>query len=172
VIRRNTGLNRDDVNDYAFFRPENNPFQPDLRIGERRSFSKQRGNNRYNNSGRRQRIAMQSKSGRTTRFYTSLQNDASFAATIRMSASVNSRHHVRIKIFELGSGGRKNQTGGFMSGLYRITNYPGETRSYRTVAWVSKSSSASRNRYSLLRYRAEHIDDASARDCVTARLKL
>lgn len=172
VIRRNTGLNRNDVNDYAFFRPENNPFQPDLRIGEGRSFSKQRGNNRYNDSGRRQRIAMKSKSGRTTRFYTSLQNDASFAATIRMSASVNSRHRVRMKIFELGSGGRKNQTGGFMSGRYRITNYPGETRSYRTVACVSKSSSASRNRYSLLRYRAEHIDDASARDCVTARLKL
>jgi hypothetical protein len=77
-----------------------------------------------------------------------------------------------MKIFELGSGGRKNQTGGFMSGRYSITNYPGETRSYRTVAYVSKSSSASRNRYFLLRYRAEHIDDASARDCVTARLKL
>jgi hypothetical protein len=33
-----------------------------------RSFSKQRGNNRYNNSGRRQRIAMKSKSGRTICF--------------------------------------------------------------------------------------------------------
>ncbi|MCG8601832.1 MAG: hypothetical protein MI807_16950 [Verrucomicrobiales bacterium] len=170
VIRLNTGLNRYEVNDFAFFRADYNPFQPDLTIGKRRSLSRQKGRDRYNSTAWRQRISRKVRAGRRTRNFFYLQNDSAFESTFSLNVSIRSRHQVRPKIYEYGPEGRRNQTGSSLSGRYRLTNYPGELRRFKTVLRVSRSASRSRN--TTIKYRAANLDDYRARDTVKARLRL
>jgi hypothetical protein len=172
VIRRNTGLNRSDVNSFAFFRPGYEPFQPDLRIGQRRAFLKQKGNNRYNSSGRRQKLALTATSGRSVRFHTSLQNDGAFQMTTKIRASLRSPHLFLARVFSVGPGGRKNETGALFAGRYRITNYPGDTQSFQSVVRVTARSGVSRSRATVVGFRAEDRFDRSICDVVTARVRM
>lgn len=83
-------------------------FQPDNLIGKR--YNRQKGNNRYNNSGAGQKVKVRLKRLRKAKTFFTVQNDGIYTDTITLRGTKPDRRTLELKVFSL-TGTRKNVTG-------------------------------------------------------------
>lgn len=83
-------------------------YQPDLRIGKKRSLSSHKGNNRYNTSGSGQKQTLKLKGRKKGRIYLSGQNDGNITTGLKLRLpKVPKSKRFRYKFFRL-TGGKRN----------------------------------------------------------------
>lgn len=182
IIRRNSGLQGEEVNDYVFFVPGFSPFlpdlltetkknQPDLRIGKKGNAAQQRGNDRYNRSGQGQKIRMLTGSGRSKTVYASLENDGAVDSTIGMKAKLKSRQFYVARIFNVSGSKRQNVTASMFSGRFNQTLEPAEMTRLQSRVTVEQRSNE-RARKTKFQLRSTSLEDASLEDTVVALILL
>lgn len=171
VILRNTGLEAGDVNHYAFFLPGYHPFQPDLRIGTKRTPRKHKADNRYRNSGRGSVLRMSARAGQSSLLYFSLENDAAFQTGSKLKAKLTSRHAFAARVFSIGDKGRKNVTASIFSERLVKGMYPRALRVFQATIRLERRSRSNALK-SWFTVRSRCVEDPSARDTVSALIKL
>lgn len=170
VIRRNTAIEGDQVNDYAFFEPYYHPFQPDCRIGLDPDYSYHQGDDVYNQSGEGQSIAISGRGRRTSHFHISVENDGAFYNHLVFSVGAPMRK-TSLACYDKGSGDLANVTAAMRAGLHEPVLEPGEVREHEFHLRGGKAKRGKRIRGSL-RFHAENYYDGWGSDVVTARVNL
>ena len=127
IIRRNTGIRRDELNPHSFFLPNQRPYQPDLRIGEKRNQLTHLGDDRYNRSAVGQRIEVRSSTRTWATSFASLENDGPYLSAIKVTAREPSKRKYLTRYLELGAEGRRNVTTDLVLGRYGWYLAPQET---------------------------------------------
>lgn len=130
IIRRNSSIKGDAVNDYAFFEPHYHPFQPDCRIGWSGNPAGQVGDGVYNTSCAGQHLYRRSSRRGTALAHVSIENDGAFYNQIVVSAGVSNRQ-LTLSCLEKGDGGYKNVSAAMRSGRHEPVLEPGESRDCR-----------------------------------------
>jgi hypothetical protein len=169
VIRRNTSIEGDQVNDYAFFEPYYHPFQPDCRIGRDADYSYHQGDDVYNQSGDGQSLVLTGKARRTSHLHISLENDGAFYNHLVFSVGALPRK-ASLACYDMNND-RSNVTAEMMTGLHEPVLEPGEIREHEIHVRAGKAKRGKRIRGSV-RFQAEHYYDGWGSDVVTARLNL
>lgn len=170
VIRRNTSIEGDQVNDYAFFEPYYHPFQPDCRIGSDSDYSYHQGDDVYNRSGVGQSLSITGKARRTAQFHVSVENDGAFYNHLVFSAG-GLPAKTSLACYDKGNGDYENVTAAMMTGLHEPVLEPGEIREHEIHLRAGKAKRGKRIR-GAVRFHAEHYYDGWGSDVVTAKLNL
>ena len=170
VIRRNTTIEGDEVNDYAFFEPGYHPFQPDCRIGFDSDYTYHRGDDVYNRSGWGQELRMTCRGRRTTGFHVSLENDGVFYNHLVFSTNGVSRK-ASLACYDQSGGYPENVTAAMMAGLHEPVLEPGEIHDYEFKIRGGKGKRGKRSR-GTVRFHAENYYDGWGSDLVTARYQI
>lgn len=169
VIRRNTSVEADQVNDYAFFEPGYHPFQPDCRIGYDADYSYQQGDDIYNRSGYGQSLAVRGRARGSVSLHASLENDGAFYNHLVFSADGVSRH-ASLTCFQDSDGDPENVTAAMRTGLHEPVLAPGEIEAYEFRLRGGKGRRGKRVR-GTIRLHAEHYYDGWGSDMVTAKYR-
>ncbi len=169
IIRRNTAIHGNEVNDHAFYIPRFHPFQPDLTIGPKRGLRTHKGENRYNDTAGGQKIRIFKGVHENAAMHFSLGNDGPHRSDISASTSYLSRRDFVSKYYEERAGGRKNITGALRTGRYKQNLDPNERRRLLSTLKLRKHTYGSVR--ALVKVYAENYYDSLARDLVAAKLR-
>lgn len=152
IVRRNTTIGNDELNGWAFFVPGYDPHQPDLRIGGERSLLTHRGDDVYNLTAARQRLATRHGRNRWGLSHLSLQNDGAYSGRIALRTNRLPVRRFRTLYHENRNSGRSNVTGRILAGNYlddgsgvptrietRVRNTRRNVRSRATLRFIARS---------------------------------
>jgi len=169
VIRRNTSIEGDQVNDYAFFEPYYHPFQPDCRIGLDSDYTYHQGDDIYNLSGDGQSLTLTGRARRTSHLHISLENDGAFYNHLVFSAGTPPAK-TSLACYDMSNEGA-NVTAAMRTGLHEPVLEPGGIREHEIHLRAGKAKRGKRIR-GAVRFHAEHYYDGWGSDVVTAKLNL
>lgn len=170
IIRRNTSIEGDQVNDYAFFTPYFHPYQPDLRIGRDSDYSYHQGDDLYNHDGAGQTMRIDQSRRRPARVHLSLENDGSFVNHMRLECAPLPGRQYLCHHYETTYGGRQNISADLKVGYYEPVLDPGEMRQLESLVKVNRKKKQKRKLKPRLSYYAEHYYDSIGHDLTTAAL--
>ena len=140
-------------------------FQPDLRIGTKKSFTKMKGNNRYNGSGAGQGIKITLKGTAFKRFYFAVENDGTSLDDIKLREK-GAGSILKTKYFRL-TGGRTNITAQVRTQSEVISNLrPGRNVRIEGQAKYKKLSKRPNRK---LKIKGSSLFQGSASDTVKAK---
>lgn len=163
IIRRNTSIEGDAVNDYAFFEPDYHPFQPDCRIGWSGNPEGQVGDDVYNTSCEGQSLYRRCPRRGTAVAHVSIENDGAFYNQIVVSAGVSNRQ-LALSCIEEWDGGYENVTAAMRTGQHEPVLEPGETRDCRVFVRCGKLRRGQRAVSGQVRINTHHYWDGWGRD--------
>ncbi len=169
VIRRNTSIRGDEVNDYAFFEPGYHPFQPDCRIGRGRQEWQQFGRGIYNLSCARQTLSLRQSRRRSARFHLSLGNDGAFVNPLVLSVGAAPRF-CAMTCFDTAEGWQRNVTAAMRSGRFEPVLDPGAECSYEVRVNPGRVVKRGRRTAGTVRFHSWHYWDGWGRDAAAAKL--
>ncbi len=171
VIRRNTSIEGLAVNEYAFFKPDIHPFQPDCMIGD--SYTSMSGDDDYSTG---QTMTMQGTRRGGARCRISLQNDGVFVNHMVFNVSATSK--LRMTCFEMQDGGPRNVTGAMFAGLHEPvldpdseTQYLAKVQPAKRGPWWKKANRKGRAK-GTVRFHAYHYYDGRGSDSVMAKVDM
>lgn len=168
IIKRNTSLDWDEMNDYSFFLPRYHPFQPDVRVGKVYNVGAHRGDDKYNDNGVGQRVRSKRSRGRA-KFFSSIENDGAYMNPIRVRTGLIGPRDYRLRIFDV-SNGRRNVTGALYTGRYVRIPSPQGIKKLKGVA-ISRGLSYPRNYRRVVCFHAESDSDTQAKDVGMVQIK-
>jgi hypothetical protein len=163
IIRRNSSLEGDVINDYAFFEPGFHPFQPDCRIGFDGNPDAHLGDGVYNDSAGGQTLSLRSSRRGTAHVHVSLENDGAFYNHLVFSAGVTGRQLI-VSCFEESGGSHENVTAAMRTGLHEPVLAPGESRDCEVYVRCGKWRRGQRVVRGQVRFDAHHYWDGWGRD--------
>ena len=170
IIRRNTSIEGDEVNDYAFFTPYFHPWQPDLRIGRDSDYSYRQGDDLYNHAGAGQTVRIDQSRRKQAKVHLSLENDGSFVNQMRLASSQKPGRQYLCHHYDTTKGGRQNISADLKAGHYEPVLGPGEMRQLESHVKVNRCKKQKRSIRPRLAYYAEHYYDSRGHDATTASL--
>lgn len=170
IIRRNTSIEGDQVNDYAFFPPSYQPWQPDLRIGRDSDYSHHQGDDLYNLDGSGQTMRFDQSRRKFAKVHLSLENDGAFVNHMRVEVTALPRRQYLSHHYETIYGSRQNISASLKSGHYEPVLDPGETRQVESHIRVNRAKKQKRKLEPRLNYYAEHYYDSRGHDLASAAL--
>lgn len=163
IVRRNTSIEGDAVNDYAFFEPGYHPFQPDCRIGWGGDPRGPVGDDLYNASCAGQILHRRAPRRGAVVGRVSFENDGAFHNQIVVSAGVSHRQ-LSITCVEERDGGSGNVTAAMRAGLHEPVLAPGEVRDCRVYLRRGSFRRGQRAVAGRARFDAHHYWDGRGRD--------
>lgn len=141
--------------------------QPDMLIGRKRSYTKMKGNDRYNKSGSGQRIRLKTSTSGKARSYFAVQNDGNGQDDLKIRRRGGWRN-VRPKVFRL-TDGRKNVTGKVKSSGFIVDGVkPGELIRFQKKTKFRGTSTTVRSN---VKVQSISGRDPGQRDVAALRLK-
>jgi len=169
VIRRNTSIEGDEINDYAFFEPAYHPFQPDCRIGLDGDLGQHLGDDVYNSSGVDQSIAIHQSWRRQAHFHVSLENDGAFVNHMVFSVGAPPRH-CQLVCYDTDGGVYTNVAAAMRVGRHEPVLDPGSARDFEVYV-RNGNRRHPRRAGGAVRFQAEHYYDGRGGDVVAAAVR-